>query len=404
MIPRSSTQAPLSGLKVIDASTINAGPTCAMLLGDFGAEVIKVEQPGVGDQARHTGAQKDGVPLVWQYMNRNKKSVTINLRSTRGQELFKRLIADADVLIENFRPGILEGWNLGWDELKAVNPRLIMLMITGFGQTGPYAGRAGFGTLAEAISGFAYITGAPDGPPTLPPFGLSDGIAAYLGAYACMVAVYERDVAASGLGQYIDLSLFEPIFAILGAQSTIFDQLGTVQKRFGNRVPGAAPRSAYRTADGHWVAISAGHQHMAPRVLRVIGGQELADDARFKDSQARVAHGNLLDEMLKEWIGSRKLDDVMTAFLKEDAAVAPVYNIEQIFNDEQYTARSSIASVEHPKLGAIKMQNVFPKFSRTPGAIRSPGPELGAHNHEIFVDRLGMSPVEFELLRSENVI
>ena len=373
-----------------------------MLLGDFGADVIKVEHPGVGDQGRHTGAQKDGVPLVFQYMNRNKKSVTLNLKTPRGQEIFKRLIADSDILVENFRPGILEGWNLGWEQLSAVNPKLVMLMITGFGQNGPYKARAGFGTLAEAMSGFAFITGAPDGPPTLPPFGLSDGVAAYLGAYACMVAIHER--ATSGLGQYIDLSLFEPIFGILGAQSTLYDQLGTVQKRVGNRVPGAAPRSAYCTKDGHWIAMSAGHNHSAPRVLRTIGGEALATDPRFADSKGRVAHGDLLDTMLKEWVGSRNLDEVMAAFLKEDAAVAPVYNIEQIFADPQYKVRESIATVVHPKLGPIKMQNVFPKLSRTPGSIDSAGPSLGEHNEEILMGRLGLSPDDLERLREEKVI
>ena len=394
----------LGKLKVIDASSIAAGPTCAMLMADFGAEVIKVEHPVKGDQNRYTGAQKDGINLGWQYVNRSKKCVTLDLKSPRGKELFKKLVARADILIENFRPGVLEKWDLGWDELSAVNPRLVMLMISGFGQTGPYRERPGFGTLAEAMSGFAYITGFPDGPPTLPPFGLSDGVAAYLGAFAAMAAIFERDQGGSGKGQYIDLSLYEPIFAILGAQSTIFDQLGIVQKRFGNRVPRAAPRSAYCTKDGHWIAISSGHEHTAPRALRAVGGEELARDPRFKDGPSRLANGDALEKLFVDWVGARTLEEAMEGFMRNDVAVAPVYNIEQFCNDPQVVARESVTTVQHPKLGPIKMQNVFPKMSRTPGKVHWPGPELGDHNHEVWVEMLGMSPDEFEQLRRDKVI
>src|SRR5690606_5390087 len=251
---------PLTGIRVLDVATLFAGPLAATLLGDFGAEVVKIEHPR-GDPVRGHGAQRDGVGLWWKMLGRIKKSVTLYLGSERGQEIFRQMAAEADVVIENFRPGTLERWGLGYEELSAINPRLVLARVTGFGQFGPYAQRPGFGTLAEAMSGFAAVTGEPDGPPTLPPFGLADGIAALATSFAVMTALRARD--APGRGQQVDMAIIEPILTLRGPQIIAYDQLGELQTRMGNRSVNNAPRNVYRTADGGWVAVSTSAQSVA---------------------------------------------------------------------------------------------------------------------------------------------
>ncbi len=373
---------PLEGLRVVDCATLFAGPLIATLMGDFGADVIKVEHPS-GDPLRNMGAKKNGHGLWWKTAARNKRSIALDLRLPDAAATFKELIADADVLIENFRTGTLESWGLGWTELSALNSRLVMVRVTGFGQTGPYARRAGFGTLAEAISGFAHITGQPDGPPTLPPFGLADGIAAYYGCFATMFAIYDRDVRGTSKGQYIDLAIYEPIFALLGPQPIIFDQLRVVQNRTGNRSVNNAPRNAYQTRDGRWVALSAAAPNIVRRVLELTGGVGAAGDPRFQTNLDRVHHVEAIDSIVGGWIVERDLDAVLAAFEEVGAAIAPVYDIEQIFGDPQYQARESIATVHDEDLGAVRMQNVFPRLSRTPGSIRFAGPRVDQHRAEI---------------------
>ena len=260
----------LNGIRVIDISTVIAGPTIGMLLGDFGADVIKIEHPK-GDVLRQTGQQKDGIGLWFKMTNRNKRCITMDLSSDIGAQLFKKLIQSADVLIENFRTGTMEKWGIGWEQLKTINPRLVMVRVTGFGQTGPYKNRPGFGTIAEAFSGFANLTGEKDGPPTLPNFGLADGIAASYGTFATMFALYHRDVQG-GKGQFIDLSVYEPIFQLLGPQPLNYDQLGIIQERIGNRSLNNAPRNTYKTRDGRWVAISTNSPSIVRRVLTLCGG------------------------------------------------------------------------------------------------------------------------------------
>jgi formyl-CoA transferase len=391
---------PLAGLRVLDVATLFAGPLIATLMADFGADVIKVEHPR-GDAIRSFGWQKNGVSLWWALMSRNKRCVTLNLNLARGQEILKRLAADADVLIENFRPGTLERWNLGPDVLHAVNPHLIVVRVTGFGQTGPYKDRPGFGTLAEAMSGFAHMTGAPDGPPTLPPLALADSVCALFGTVATMFALYHRDTAGArggssnetgdrrGRGQVIDLSIFEPFFSILGPQSLVYDQLGIVQERTGNRAPFTAPRNAYRARDGRWLALSASSQSIAERVMHLVGRPELTAEPWFQNHTGRVAHQDELDEIIGAWIGERDGDEVIQAFEEFQAAIAPIYSIADIFLDPQFQARESIATVDDPRLGPTKVQNVVPRLSETPGRIRHLGPDLGAHNHDVFVEELG---------------
>jgi formyl-CoA transferase len=371
-------------------------------MADFGADVIKIEHPAVPDGARTHGKSKNGVGLWWKVVSRNKRCVTLNLK--QGQDIFKRLVAGADVLIENFRPGTLEGWGLGWDVLSALNPRLVMVRVTGFGQMGPYKDRPGFGTLAEAMSGFAHITGLPDGPPTLPPFGLADGIAAHYGCFSTMFALYERDAKGSGKGQFIDLSIYEPIFALLGYQPTLYDQLGVVQNRTGNRSVNNAPRNAYRTKEGRWVALSASAPSITDRVLRLCGGDAFADDPRFRTSAGRVRHVEEIDAVVGGWIGRHSLDVVIAAFEKSEGEIAPVYDIAQIFEDPQFRARQDIIEVPDEELGRVKLQNVFPFMSRTPGEIRHAGPRLGAHNDEIYLGELGMSEADLAELKARGVI
>jgi formyl-CoA transferase len=392
---------PLNGLRVIDAATLFAGPVIASLLGDFGAEIIKIEHPS-GDALRKTGYQKDGVPLWWKVVGRNKRCITLNLKS--GGDIFKKLVSTADVLIENFRPGTLESWGLGWDVLSELNPRLVMVRVTGFGQNGPYANKPGFGTLAEAMSGFAHITGMPDGPPTLPPFGLADGIAAQYGAFATMFALYERDAKGSGMGQYIDLSLYEPIFALLGYQPTLYDQLGVVQNRTGNRSINNAPRNTYSTKDGRWVALSASAPSIVKRVLTLTGGEQVAADPRFQTAADRVKHIEEIDAIVGGWISRHTLDEVLKIFEEYEGAVAPVYDIAQIFEDPHFKARNDLISVPDSELGTVKMQNAFPFMSRTPGQVRHAGQPLGYETKDILQDELGLSDDDIADLKKRGVI
>lgn len=396
------TRLPLAGLKVIDCATLFAGPLIATALADFGADVIKVEHP-TGDPMRKTGLRKNGVPLWWKVASRNKRSITLNLSRPEGQEVLRRLAADADVLIENFRPGTMERWGLGWDTLSAVNPRLVMVRTTGFGQTGPYAHKPGFGTLAEAMSGFAHITGEPGGPPTLPPFGLADSVAALYGTNAVMFALWERDVQRSGLGQSIDLSIIEPIFNLLGYQPTAYDQLGYIQQRNGNRSVNNAPRNTYRTRDGRWVAISCSTPSIADRVLRLIGGEELASDPRFEDAAGRVANVEALDAIVGGWMAQRTLDEVLQAFDAVEGAIAPVYDIAQIMADPHFQAREAVIAVPDDELGSLRLQNVVPRLSRTPGRVAHAGPRLGAHT-DVILQAAGYTPDQIAELRANQII
>lgn len=394
---------PLEGLRVIDAATVIAGPTIGMLLGDFGADVIKVEHPR-GDVLRTTGYLKDDTSLWFKMSNRNKRCVTLNLSKEKGQALFKDLVKSADVLIENFRTGTMEKWGIGWEDLKAINPRLVMVRVTGFGQTGPYRHRAGFGTIAEAFSGFAAITGEEDGPPTLPAFGLADGIAASYGTFAAMFALYHRDAKGSGKGQYIDLSIYEPMFQVLGPQPLQYDQLGVIQQRWGNRSKNNAPRNTYKTRDGHWVALSTNAPAIVTRVLTLCGGKEAAEDPRFATSQSRVEHIEEVDGIVSDWIGARDLDDVLQEFDKAEAAIGPAYNIAQIFEDPQYQARNDIVEVQDEDLGPIRMTNAFPFLSETPAKIRHAGPRIGQHNSDIYCEELGLTADDLDALEKDGII
>ena len=404
MTPRDSSRPlPMEGIRVLDASSLFAGPLVATLFGDFGADVIKIEHPR-GDPVRDIGYKSDGQSLWWKVIGRNKRSVTLNLSTKDGQELFKKLAATADVLIENFRPGTFERWGLGWEVLSEINPGLVMVRVTGFGQTGPYSKRPGFGTLAEAMSGFAHVTGQPDGPPTLPPFGLADGIAGLYGTFAAAFALFNRDVAGSRTGQIIDVSIYEPLFAILGYQPTLYDQLGVIQGRTGNRSVNNAPRNTYKTKDGRWVALSSAAPSIVRRVLELTGGQDVASDPRFQTAEDRLAHVEEIDGIVGGWIGRHSLVEVLEEFERVEAAIAPVNDIAQIFEDPQYIARRDIIEVDDPDLGKMKLQNVFPFLSDTPGRIDHTGPALGEHNEAVLGGELGLSGDELQALADAGVI
>lgn len=397
-----SKDPPLEGIRVLDVSTLFAGPYLATILGDFGAEVIKIEHPR-GDPARSHGPSKDGVPLWWKMLGRNKQSVTLYLGDEDAQNVFLRLVAQADVVIENFRPGTFERWNLGWDRLEEANPRLILARVTGFGQHGPYANRPGFGTIAEAMSGFAHITGEPGGPPTLPPFGLADGITALAGASAVMMALYERDTR-SGRGQMIDLALIEPILSVLGPQPIVYDQLGVVQERTGNRSVNNAPRNTYRTKDGKWIAVSTSAQSVAERVMNLVGHPGVTEEAWFNSGFGRAQHADLLDTYVGDWIASRTAVDVVEAFAEAGAAAIPIYDIADVMADPQYHALGSIVQLDDPELGPIRMQNVLFRFSRTPGHIRYPGRPLGADTDTVLKKLAGLSETGISELRRKGVV
>ncbi|MEW2514878.1 CoA transferase [Streptomyces sp. NPDC046870] len=395
------TSPALDGLRVLDLATLFAGPMAATLLGDFGAEVIKVEHPRRPDPSRGHGPAKDGVGLWWKVLGRNKRAITLDLSTPGGRATLLRLAATADVVIENFRPGTLEKWGLGWPELCAANPRLVLARVTAFGQFGPYAHRPGFGTLAEAMSGFAAVTGEPDAPPTLPPFGLADSIAGLATAYAVLTALAARE--RTGTGQTVDMAIIEPILSVLGPHATWYDQLGYVQERTGNRSANNAPRNTYRTADGTWVAVSTSAQSVAERVLRLVGRPELIEEPWFATGADRAAHADVLDEAVGSWIAGRTRAEVLAAFEEAEAAVAPVQDVRDVLVDPQYQALDTVTTVDDPELGPLRMQNVLFRLSATPGAIRWAGRPHGADTDAVLAE-LGLTPAAVAALRAEGAL
>ncbi|MFF2098311.1 CaiB/BaiF CoA transferase family protein [Streptomyces sp. NPDC058202] len=391
----------LDGLRVLDLATLFAGPLAATLLGDFGAEVVKVEHPSKPDPSRGHGPSKDGIGLWWKLLGRNKRTITLDLSKPGGRATLLRLAADADVIVENFRPGTLEKWDLGWEELSAANPRLILARVTAFGQFGPYARRPGFGTLAEAMSGFAAITGEPDAPPTLPPFGLADSIAGLATAYAVLTALNARD--RTGEGQVIDMAIIEPILTVLGPQPIWYDQLGHVQARTGNRSANNAPRNTYRTADGSWVAVSTSAQSVAERVMRLVGRPDVIDEPWFATGAERARHADVLDGAVGAWIARHSRDEVLAEFEKAEAAVAPVQDVRDVMTDPQYQALDSVTTVDDPELGPLRMQNVLFRLSATPGAIHWAGRPHGADTDAVLTE-LGLTGPEIEALRAEGAL
>ena len=375
---------PLRGLRVIDAGTMIAGPLAATHLADFGADVVKLELPDIGDSMRHWAPMKEDKSLWWKVIARNKRLATLNLSMPEGRDLFKRLASTADVVIENYRPGTFERWGLGYDVLSAINPRLILVRVSGFGQTGPYAQRGGYGTIAEAFSGMPSFTGFPDRPPTLPGFPLADSVAATFAAMAAMFAIYGRDQGGSGKGQVIDVSLYEPLFRLMESQVIGFDQLGIVKKRQGNRLPEDSPRNTYETKDGRWVGISASSQRTFERLAEAMGMATLVTDPRFVDNVRRCDNADALDAMIADWFRRKDLAEIMAIFQAANVVAGPVLDIRDIFEDPQYRFRGDIVDVPDPDFGSVKMQSAIPLFSLTPGRVRfAGGPSRRAQRRDL---------------------
>jgi formyl-CoA transferase len=396
-----NTRRPLDGVKVLDVSTVIAAPLAAMLLADYGAEVIKVEHPNNGDPARTHGYDRDGTPLWWLMLGRNKKAVTLYLGSAAGQEIFRKLAASADVVIENFRPGTMEKWGLGYDELSQNNPGLIMAHVSGFGRTGPMASEPAFGTIGETMSGFAFRNGDPDSPPLLPPFGLADGVTGISAAFAVVTALYER--RATGEGQELDLSIIEPLLTVLEPQLVTQDQLGHTLTRTGNQAEMNAPRGMYQTIHGEWIAVSASTVSTASRLMKLVGAEDMTRAEWFSAASGRRAHANEIDAAIKSWFSSRTANDIVTLCREAGVPIAPVYSAADILSDPQYAAIGSVASVHDERLGDVRMPNVLFRMSKTPGHVDWLGPELGAHNEEVFAT-IGLNADDIDALRSRGVM
>lgn len=381
---------PLADLRVIDCSTVVAGPGAARYLADYGADVIKVERPGEGDTTRSMGWRdpRDDVTLWWKLAGRGKRSIVIDLKSPDGLETMLQLCDSAQVLIENFRPGVLERIGLGPEVLLARNPNLVITRVSGFGQDGPYASKPGFATLAEAMSGFAAINGEPDGAPLLPPIALTDEVTALVAAFATMVAVH------SGKGQVVDVSLLESLFQLMGPLQSAHQVLGYEQPRLGSGIPYTVPRGTYQTADGRWVAISTSAESVAGRVMKLVGA---GDDERFATFDGRVEHRDEVDALVVQWVAKRTLDEVLHAFDEAEAAIAPVMTMADIAEDPHYRFRGSIVEVD-----GVQMQGLVARLSETPGDIRWAGRPLGADTDEI-LDELKKRAELKDLLGNRNL-
>jgi crotonobetainyl-CoA:carnitine CoA-transferase CaiB-like acyl-CoA transferase len=390
----------LAGLRVVDCSRLIAGGVLATILAEHGADVVKVENPRGGDPLRTW--LRDRGELWWKVYARGKRSVTLNLTHGTGQALLRRLCRDADVLIENFLPGTFERWGLGWDVLSAENPRLVFARVSGWGQDGPYRDRPGFGTMVEAMSGFAASTGPADRPPTLPSFPMADMVAALSGATAVLAALRHRD-QVSGRGQVIDISLYEPLLSVLGPAAAEHALDGTVRARHGNQSDNASPRGTYQTRDGKWVALSASTPASAAAIFGHLGMASLLDDPRFENNDARVAHNDLVDAALQRAIGQRTLDEMVRLFETTDLTASPVYDIADIAKDPHVVARGILVDVPDADLGSVRMTAPTPRLAATPASIRWPGPALGAHNRDVY-GALGLDPAEIDALAREGVI
>ncbi len=395
---------PLAGLKVLDIATIVAAPFAAALLGDYGAEVLKVEMPGAGDGARSFPPFKEGKSLWWKVTNRNKKFITLDLRKQEGVALLKRLLPQFDVLVENFRPGTLDRWGLTREVLWKIQPRLVILRSTGFGQDGPYRDQPGFARIFEAMGGLAYITGEARGEPMHAGYPIGDAIGGLFGALGIVSALWKRARDPEAPGEEIDLSLTEATLRLLEFLPIEYDQLGTVRQRSGNANQYSAPAAVYATRDGRWVTLAGSTNALYANNCRAIGRPELVDEPRFANNALRVEHAEELNAIFSAWCAEHDLEQVLETFRRAHGTIAPVYSIDQVFADPQMQARDAITRVPDPDFGSVRMQNVVPRFARDPGAIRMVGGAMGQDNAEIYGHWLGLSTDEIERLTATAVI
>ncbi|WP_395711691.1 CaiB/BaiF CoA transferase family protein [Reyranella sp.] len=394
---------PLQGLKIVDISTVVAGPFAAGLLGDYGADVVKVEMPGAGDSLRALAPHKGGAPLWWKVTNRNKKGVTLDLRQAEGRQLFGKLIAGADVLVENFRPGTLDRWGITRAWLHGISPHLTILRVSGFGQDGPYRDRPGFARIFESMSGFTQICGEEDGRPLHLGYPISDAIAGLFGALGVLAALHDLVRHRERRGQEIDCSATEAMLRTLEFLAIEYDQLGVVRTRSGNRSQYAAPGNVYRTQDGKWASIAASTQSIFVRLCRALALDALIEDERFATNPARVKNFRALDDIIGGAIARLSLDELRRTFAEHEVGFSPIYDIADVFDDPQIAARDAIVRVPDAELGSVRMQGVVPRFSETPGRVHHAGPTIGQHNDEVY-GALGLSATEIAGLRARKVI
>jgi formyl-CoA transferase len=397
---------PLAGVRVIELGQLLAGPFTGRLLGDMGADVIKVEAPGQPDPIRDWGkARYEGRSLWWPVQSRNKRCVTLNLRSERGQELLLELVKQADVLTENFRPGTLERWNLGWDRLSEVNPKLVLARISGYGQTGPYAERAGFASVAEAMGGIRYINGFPGEPPPRIHLSIGDSLAGMFAAQGILAALYKRDALGFGRGQVVDVSLLESSFALLESMVPEYDRLKIVREPQGTNLKGIAPSNIFKSADGKWMVIAANADKVFGRLCEAMGRPELATDPKFSNHLARGDHQEEIEGLIAEWAAERDAAEIDRVLNENGVICGPVYTIADIFEDEHFWAREMLVKHEDPEFGEYIGPGITPKFSETPGEVRWSAPwEEGSHNREVYGDLLGLSDGELAELKEEGVL
>lgn len=392
-------EGPLSGLRVIELGQLIAGPFCGQLLGDMGAEVIKIEAPGQGDPMREWGR---GAPVWWPVIARNKKCITLDLRSEAGQDVLRDLVAGADILVENFRPGTLERWGVGYDALAAVNPGLIMVRVSGFGQTGPYAGRAGYGSIGEAMGGMRYLAGDPDRPPSRVGLSIGDALAATFGALGALAGLEHRH--RTGHGQMVDSAIYESVLAMMESTVPEFTVAGMIRERSGAILPGIAPSNVYPTRDGQSILIGANQDSVFRRFAQAMASPELADDPRYATHTARGEHQAELDARIAEWTAQWDADPLLAHLEDHGVPAGRIFRAPEMLRDPHYQARESIVGVDHPEFDDLRMQNVFPRLSHTPGRIRWPGPALGAHNEEVYREVLGYDAERVRALRDAGVI
>jgi crotonobetainyl-CoA:carnitine CoA-transferase CaiB-like acyl-CoA transferase len=396
----------LDGVSVLDLATFLAAPVCATLLGEFGAEVIKVEQPGVGDDLRRLGRPAaGGAPSYWWLVEaRNKKSITCNLRDPEGQTLIRRLVARTRVLTENFRPGTLERWSLGWDDLARVNPALVMVRISAFGQTGPRREQPGFGRIAAAVGGLSYVSGYPDRPPVTPGTPtVPDYLAGVFAAVGALAAL--RHAERTGHGQVVDVGLYEPVLRVLDDAIAVYSGTGVVRERIGSGTESATPHNHYRTRDGRWLAIACTNDRMFGRLLGAMDRADLRDDPRLVSTRQRLAHRQLVDDLVATWVAERTAEDVLAALAAAEVPSSLVMSVRDLFEDEHVRARGNIISMATEVAGALAMPGVVPRLTLTPGEVRAPGPITpGQDNEEIYGERLGLDGAELARLRGRGII
>ena len=394
---------PLEGLTVIEMGTLIAGPFCGQILGDFGAEVIKIEDPGAGDPMRQWGRSlPKGHSPWWPVIGRNKKSVTLNLRTPEGQAIARKLIGGADVLVENFRPGALEKWGLGYDSLSADNPGLVMARVSGFGQTGPYASRAGYALIGEAMGGLRYITGEPDRAPARAGISVGDSLAGLHAALGTMMALHARH--RSGKGQIVDAAIYESVLSVMENLITEYGLTGYVRERSGSVLPGIAPSNAYPTRDGALVVIGANQDTLFKRLCEAMGRPELSDDPRYAGHAARGERQAELDALIGAWTSTLEAETLLALMENKGVAAGRVYRAPDMLADPQFAAREAIVETPHPVFGSVKMQNAFPRLTDTPGGVRWPGPGLGDHTDTVLAERAGLSADDLAALRGRGII